>query len=329
MILILSTEVGELSTEDVIDWLHFYNQSYYRINGEYLNGQIPYSIEIDNKCQSNYLICSDVLETGTENVKVIWYRRWNGYKHLEYINTLQSSQTAISIYGHLKAELTSAGNNFFLTLNDKLWFDHPSKGRPSKIDTLNKAKACGFIIPDTIITNSKERLKSFLKQNARIITKPIVDGGAFFLESEIYILYTYEVSDKDLDKIPDYFYPSLFQKLIDKKIELRVFYLDGTCYAMAIFSQNNSQTNVDFRIYDADRPNRTVPYVLPPEIVVKIKKLMDLLQLKSGSIDIILSDKNEYVFLEVNPAGQFGMVSYPCNYNLEKKVADYLVSKNE
>jgi hypothetical protein len=102
MILILSTEVGELSTEDVIDWLHFYDRDYYRINGEYLNGQLPYSIEIDNQNQSNKIINSDILGIGTDNINVIWYRRWNLYKHLDYINALQNSQTAIAIHRHPK-----------------------------------------------------------------------------------------------------------------------------------------------------------------------------------------------------------------------------------
>ena len=39
---------------------------------------------------------------------------------------------------------------------------------------------------------------------------------------------------------------------------------------------------------------------------------------------MIQSDKNELVFLEINPVGQFGMVSSPCNYYLEKKVASKL-----
>jgi D-alanine-D-alanine ligase-like ATP-grasp enzyme len=51
---------------------------------------------------------------------------------------------------------------------------------------------------------------------------------------------------------------------------------------------------------------------------------MNKLDLNCGSIDMIVTPKNEYVFLEVNPVGQFGMVSYPCNYNLEKKIAEYL-----
>jgi hypothetical protein len=35
------------------------------------------------------------------------------------------------------------------------------------------------------------------------------------------------------------------------------------------------------------------------------------------------------VFLEVNPVGQFGMVSRPCNYQLERKVAELLLRKED
>ncbi|HEY0036114.1 MAG TPA: hypothetical protein VGB66_05465, partial [Longimicrobium sp.] len=49
------------------------------------------------------------------------------------------------------------------------------------------------------------------------------------------------------------------------------------------------------------------------------------LEMRTGSIDLIRTRDGRHVFLEVNPAGQFGMVSHPCNYGLEKKVAEYLI----
>ncbi|MDM1050110.1 hypothetical protein [Sphingobacterium hotanense] len=41
----------------------------------------------------------------------------------------------------------------------------------------------------------------------------------------------------------------------------------------------------------------------------------------TGSIDLILTPDGDYVFLEINPEGQFGMVSHPCNYFLEREMA--------
>lgn len=51
---------------------------------------------------------------------------------------------------------------------------------------------------------------------------------------------------------------------------------------------------------------------------------MNKINLNCGSIDILVDNNLNYFFLEVNPVGQFGMVSFPCNYNLENHIANYL-----
>ena len=33
-----------------------------------------------------------------------------------------------------------------------------------------------------------------------------------------------------------------------------------------------------------------------------------------------------FTFLQVNPIGKFGMIDFPCNYGLHKKVAQFLVN---
>ena len=94
---------------------------------------------------------------------------------------------------------------------------------------------------------------------------------------------------------------------------------------MAIFSQNDPQTQMDFRRYQFEKPNRYVPYKLPKVLEGQLSALMQALDLDTGSIDLIRASDGRFVFLEVNPVGQFGMVSVPCNYYLEKKVAERLV----
>jgi glutathione synthase/RimK-type ligase-like ATP-grasp enzyme len=98
---------------------------------------------------------------------------------------------------------------------------------------------------------------------------------------------------------------------------------------MAIFSQNDTQTQTDFRHYNSQKPNRTVPYKLPKLIKEKITLLMNKLNLICGSLDLINTNEGGYVFLEVNPNGQFGMISKPCNYQLEKKIATFLINTHE
>jgi hypothetical protein len=54
---------------------------------------------------------------------------------------------------------------------------------------------------------------------------------------------------------------------------------------MAIFSQNDKKTKIDFRNYNAIKPNRTVPFKLPIRIEEKIVKFMKLVDMNWGSID--------------------------------------------
>jgi len=123
-------------------------------------------------------------------------------------------------------------------------------------------------------------------------------------------------------------FPSLFQRSINKKYELRIFYLDSDFYSMAIFSQSNIKTKTDFRNYDENKPNRCVPFTLPLDIKNKLDLFMRRKNYKTGSIDMLVDHNDNFIFLEVNPIGQFGMTSYPCNYYLEKKVAEYLCKIN-
>ena len=94
---------------------------------------------------------------------------------------------------------------------------------------------------------------------------------------------------------------------------------------MAILSQKDGQTKIDFRKYNNSKPNRVMPYKMPNEIETKIIKLMQILDLNTGSLDFIYSDKNEFVFLEINPIGQYANVSYHGNYYLDKIIAEELI----
>ena len=108
---------------------------------------------------------------------------------------------------------------------------------------------------------------------------------------------------------------------MDKLFEIRTFYLKRTCYSSAIFSQNDEKTKVDFRNYNYENPNRTPPFRLPKNIEKSIDLLMKKLDMTSGSLDFVYTKSKKFVFLEVNPIGQFQQVSLPCNYYLEKQIA--------
>ncbi len=188
------------------------------------------------------------------------------------------------------------------------------------------AESCGLNTPQYMITTEKKNLLNFAAESLGVITKGIGESIFIEIDEDAISGYTEKLVAEDLNEYSDKIFPSLLQEQIDKKYELRIFYLDGVFYSMAIFSQRDDQTRIDFRKYNFKKENRSVPYKLPKSVQSKLRLLMDKLNLNCGSIDMIVNTKNEFVFLEVNPVGQFGMVSEPCNYFLEKKVAEFLLN---
>jgi hypothetical protein len=191
---------------------------------------------------------------------------------------------------------------------------------------LQEAVQCGLDVPDTLVTADVQELRRFIAQHGSVVTKAASDAPMLFLDKQTCTSYTSLMSLDVVDGETLWRggFPSLFQERLCKEYEVRSFYLTGTFYSMAIFSQQHLDTEVDFRKYVYTDPSRCVPYKLPPEIEESLTKLMERLGLQTGSIDLVRTKDGRLVFLEVNPVGQFGMTSYPCNYFLEKKVAAVL-----
>lgn len=74
---------------------------------------------------------------------------------------------------------------------------------------------------------------------------------------------TQELTPEIIKTLPRIFNPIMVQRKIEKKYELRVFYLDEKFYSSVIFSQSNKKTMIDFRNYDNENPNRVCPFSLP------------------------------------------------------------------
>lgn len=322
MILIISDE-RDTSTNHVIDWLIHFRQPYYRINItdkiriEELTldnfGMLDYKIIINNK-DSVYF----------SEIHSYWYRRGSfimGYKIPTFSskdltvvsNRLNTENDAMVHFLHCSLKQFKKGIGFF--------YDNEI----NKLLCLKVAKECGLDIPNTFLCDNKIALRKFIKENGEYITKSNDVPFAFSTQDCTYTVTTSKFSYSDIAQISDSFFPTVFQTQIKKNYEIRTFYINEKCFSMAIFSQNDEQTKFDFRNYNWEKPNRTVPYKLPDEVENKIIQFMYQLNLNCGSLDFIFNVDGKYIFLEVNVVGQFSQVSFPCNYQLEKLIAEELI----
>jgi ATP-GRASP peptide maturase of grasp-with-spasm system len=328
MILIISQAEGEHSTVMVMDWLHYRQANYRRINGSDVMHHFTYHIDNtgENEVESTNTYFKDI----EESPNVVWYRRWMGRNvALRDGHRLGGDDNFLNVFNFVRHERSTLRQHFLTQLTPTHRLGNPDKDALNKLDVLIAAGKAGLKVPRTIVTSSRQMLLSFCEATDGVIVKSLKDPGMLSYQEKAYVSYTATLTSEDVTRLPSTFFPSLVQEQIEKAFEIRVFYLDGQCYAMAIFSQSNQQTQVDFRKYDKAHPNRNVPYTLPPAIIESLQILMKSLDLNCGSIDMIKTPEGQYYFLEINPVGQFGMVSFPCNYFLEEKIADWLIEKDQ
>ncbi len=322
MILLIAEEKDQ-SMNKVIDWLYYLNKKFIRINEKSTNKLVEYSL---NNFEQYFIFENS--ENGiidTRNLTSCWIRRGSFlFESLDYKDYFyENIDLSQHVFKYLISENSFLHSHLLTFLECNLPFTLGNFNyNINKLNVLQNAKKVGLKIPDTNIITQKREIAKFTQK--KLITKGIQNSIEINTVNESITSFTEFVDVKKIVSSDNDFFPTLFQNNIEKKIEIRVFYLNGMCYSMAIFSQNDNQTMIDFRKYNWENPNRNVLYKLPLDIEKKIDLLMKDLSLNTGSIDLIYSKNNEYIFLEVNPVGQFGFLSLMTNQNLFYEIAKIL-----
>lgn len=317
MVLILSTP-RDIDTNGVIQWLNHFNIKYFRLNDEDLfDSSISFSYDLNLE---NVLLKKENLEINFDDVKVVWFRKFGFlYSYDSFFKEFDSSSNMLK---YCYSEFDKIRKLLFKSLEKKKWLYYQGS-MPTKLENLSLAQKSGLMVPQTIVTSNKSSLIKFYKDlNKEIITKSLGETTQIKVKNYKIPLLTTKFKIKDLTQ--GEFSPSCFQEYISKAYELRIFFIGNQLFPMAMFTQHSSKTATDYRNYNYKKPARRVPYKLPNRIVKHIKSFTNKLNIDSGSIDMIKSTRGDYIFLEVNPTGQFGMTAVPCNYPLHKKIALHL-----
>jgi len=312
MLLILSKDY-EPTTNLVIDWLDFFKIEFIRHNKE--NSIFLMEINMSKKHElAQVEIKSTDKNIDFEKITSYWYRKgsFSLVKPIIDIDEDKIDPILLSEWEEIKAYL------FFLLDKKKHLGSYQKERFHNKLITLHTARKVGLKIPETQIVMKKSNIMKGKK-----ITKSIGNMFSICKDKFVQFISTQRVLPRNMKILDEHFYPTLFQKEIIKHYELRVFFMNNSFYAMAIFSQLDPQTRLDYRNYNSEKPNRMIPYQLPENIQQKLAKLTQLLGLNTGSIDLMVTKDNEVYFLEVNPSGQFGWLSYHCNYFLEREIAQF------
>jgi hypothetical protein len=319
MIIILSYP-GDQVANAVTDWLHAYKCNYRRIHLEEEDfRKLAFSIAMEEVNIQFELRNGEVLKM--EDVSIFFFRGGLLKLNLKHYKSEELPEALIET--HLLYEFNTVVTFFYKQIAKKC-LGNPLLHPLNKLEQLEIAREVGLKIPVSIIGNSRRWLKeSRLKALPVFITKSIQENVLY--QGTPGIHYDLKVHEVEMKEMNESFFPSLFQEGIQKSLEIRTFYLDGSFYSIAMLLCASDQRVVDYRL--ATNSIRYASYQLPEAIETALGKLMKRTGLTSGSIDLILAGNGDYYFLEVNSTGQIGWVSDFGNYCLEEKIAQYLLKK--
>ena len=163
----------------------------------------------------------------------------------------------------------------------------------NKVFQLKIANEIGFSMPSTLITNNTLNSNIFVKSKS--IIKPLTTGK--ILDKNIYEIYQTNIINKVEDDIS--LTPIYLQSYVTKQYEVRVTIIKEKIFPVRIDSHND----IDWR--KNEEKNKYSIMKLPENIERQCKKLLKIMDIEFGAIDFIVDKNNNWIFLEINPNGQW------------------------
>ncbi|GLX02806.1 MvdC/MvdD family ATP grasp protein [Microtetraspora sp. NBRC 16547] len=196
----------------------------------------------------------------------------------------------------------------------------------NKLIHLDRAVRLGFTIPETVMTNDPAALvPAYTRSGGRLVTK-LFDSHSFLLDGQNHRVYTTMVTRRHLTSRHRLQHePVILQPYVPKAVELRVLVVGDRAFAAEIDAQGSRSARDDWRHYDEGRV-RYGAHRLPAEVERRCVNLVADLGLAYGAIDLILRPDGEYVFLEINPNGEWGWLEARAGLPVSDAVADWLVT---
>jgi ATP-grasp ribosomal peptide maturase len=259
---------------------------------------------------------NEAVDLGT--LRSIWYRRPAPF---QFVEDMTPETEAFA-----RAEARQAFSGA-LHASPASWLNPPGPDARASLKPLQlqAAQAAGLAVPETLVTNDPNEARAFLEG---------ADGPVIYKRLSSMLLYTDDgrltgfqtelVDAAALERLAHVAVtPCLFQRYVEKAYELRVTIVAGRAFAARIDSQDSQSANgrLDWRVAeDLD----WTPYVLPAELERRAVRLVEGFGLVFGALDFIRRPDGEYVFLELNPSGQWAWFDDEITLPIRNAIVDAL-----
>ncbi len=241
---------------------------------------------------------------------VVWWRRVNNFSVDPSIHSAERSAFA-------QSETSQAVNGMLDSLSCPWMNPRDADARAHhKPYQWTVARQLGLSLPRTLVTTDAVAARAFIDsvRPAKVVFKAFLAAIQEWRETRL-------VEQEDLNRLELVrFAPVIFQQYV-AGADLRITMVGDDIFAAEIDARNTSY-EVDMRMVVGEAVVKAV--TLPAAIQTKLRKLQHRLGLVYGAIDMRRTDAGEYVFLEVNPAGQWLFVEQRTGLPIAQAMADYL-----
>ncbi|QNL48840.1 ATP-grasp ribosomal peptide maturase [Olivibacter sp. SDN3] len=290
----------------------------FRLNSDKfaIDYQINYTLQKDGE---DYCLSDTEQSIHASQIEAVWYRKlW------DLIVPNELDQTYRSVF---RQEYQTAQQLFINSIERIPWInnmqiDHAVGG--DKLMQLKAARAAGLYIPQTLFSNDPAMIKHFYKICDTNVVAKLHGSLSKSMDGNTPFFPTTKLAASDLENLEAMAYsPMIFQKHIVKAYELRIVYVDGVFFTGKIPADGDK---IDWRIVTG-KPILWEQYKLPEFLGLRLTEMMNKLGLHFGAIDMIRKPNGQYVFLEVNPQGEWGMLQKHLGYPIGETIAEKLVAR--
>lgn len=289
-----------------------------RFNTEDFPLKVSASIFFDENDQNQTLNFNYGRKIIGSDVKGVWYRR---PAHFEFPKEFSPF---VKTFAEQESNATIRG--LWEVLNCT-WINHPESNRKAelKIKQLKVASEVGLEIPKTLITNSPEDAKKFfLKTKSKGVIIKRLGGGVMLDGNNGTAIYTSLISEDSIKNVAEVKNtPVLLQEYVEKDVELRITIVGDTIFPVEIHSQKSERAKTDWRKDTLNLKHKI--HQLPKDVEEKLLKFTRKLDLNFGAIDMILTPSGKYVFLEINPNGQWGWIQDLTGLPISEEIINLLM----
>jgi glutathione synthase/RimK-type ligase-like ATP-grasp enzyme len=260
-----------------------------------------------------------------DDICAAWYRRSRGtFAPLPSLNVTHGD---LENFVRVQSDMTLTG--LFASLQT-LWVGQPLTLRRAEVKALQLAEAskAGLATPATLISNDPERAAAFVEAlggtdcavTPLIATRVDGDDGARLP------LTTILPRDHTLEAVA--VAPNIFQPYTEKAYELRCVVMGERIFTAKLDSQAHESTRMDWRggAVGEDEVRWEVSDI-PERVQAALHRLMRSFDINFASIDMIVTPDGEFVFLDLNPNGQWLWLEEELGLPLVAGMADLLTSR--